>query len=245
MPATNVRSLFLVQHSLGSLFLFYPPSLCYSQVLERLDRDEAPQSPSQADRLIHLRSQAATISLQESLYPPSYRRCYLSTGKYHGNKPSLTPAPLWRRRTAPAELWGSPRKNRSCPRKTKTEEKNASQDECAEECRTHFGRSEKSHCSSSTPAPRSAPENCSHHTHRHFVKVDQPLRSATLLSSCARRWRDAGSLKKVQQICSEKGLFVTQRSFQKKQTIKKRTKICLLVGADGKVVQRAVASACV
>lgn len=164
--------------------------------------------------MIHLRSQAATISLQESLYPPSYRRCYLSTGKYHGNKPSLTPAPLWRRRTAPAELWGSPRKNRSCPRKTKTEEKNASQDECAEECRTHFGRSEKSHCSSSTPAPRSAPENCSHHTHRHFVKVDQPLRSATLLSSCARRWRDAGSLKKVQQICSEKGLFVTQRSFQ-------------------------------
>lgn len=108
------------------------------------------------------------------------------------------------------------------PRKTKTEGKKRHKTECAEECRTHFGRSEKSHCSSSTPAPRSAPENCSHHTHRHFVKVDQPLRSATLLSSCARRWRDAGRLKKVQQICSEKGLFLNQWSFQKNKKKKRK-----------------------
>lgn len=76
--------------------------LSYSQVWERFDQDEAP-SPSQADQ-IHLRTQAATITLQESLYPllPPMLSVYWQVPR---QQPSRTPAPLWKRKTAPAELW--------------------------------------------------------------------------------------------------------------------------------------------
>ena len=74
------------------------------------------------------------------------------------------------------------------------------------------------------------------HTHRHFVKVDQPLRSATLLSSCARRWRDAGSLKRVQKNLLRDGGSLSHSGLSKKKRKgkKKRKKICVLVGAGRK-----------
>lgn len=52
----------------------------------------------------HLRTQAATISLQESLYPllPTMLSVCWQVPR---QQPSRTPTPLLKRRTAPAELW--------------------------------------------------------------------------------------------------------------------------------------------
>lgn len=70
--------------------------------------------------MIHLRTQAATISLQESLYPllPPILSVYWQVPR---QQPSRTPAPLWRRRTAPAELWVA--SNDSVARKTNREKR--------------------------------------------------------------------------------------------------------------------------
>lgn len=76
VSATKLRSLYLVQHSLRFFF-------CYSQVWARLDQVEAPES-SQADQWYTCDRRLLQLACR-SLYIPSYRRCYLSTGKYHGN----------------------------------------------------------------------------------------------------------------------------------------------------------------
>lgn len=91
-------ALIVLGATFSDVFFFF----CYSQVWERFDQDEAP-SPSQADQ-IHLRTQAATISLQESLYPllPPMLSVFWQVPR---QQPSRTPAPLWKRKTAPAELW--------------------------------------------------------------------------------------------------------------------------------------------
>lgn len=60
-------------------------------------------SPSQADRWYTCERRLLQLACR-SLCIPSFRRCYLSTDKYHGNSRARLPAPLWRRRTAPAEL---------------------------------------------------------------------------------------------------------------------------------------------
>lgn len=89
---------------LGATFssLFYLPS-CYSQVWARLGLDVAPPSPSQADRWYTCERRLLHLACR-SLCIPSFRRSDLSTDKYHGNSRAWLPAPLWRRRTAPAEL---------------------------------------------------------------------------------------------------------------------------------------------
>lgn len=107
VSATNVRSLYLVQHSPRVFFSVTHKSESGSIRMK-------PPSPSQADQ-IHLRSQAATISLQESLYPllPPMLSVYWQVPR---QQPSRTPAPLWKRKTAPAELWVA--SNDSVARKT-------------------------------------------------------------------------------------------------------------------------------
>lgn len=60
-------------------------------------------SPSQADRWYTCERRLLQLACR-SLCIPSFHRCYLSIGKYHGNSRARLPAPLWRRRTAPAEL---------------------------------------------------------------------------------------------------------------------------------------------
>ena len=67
-------------------------------------RMKPPSQSLTGGSVIHLRSQAATISLQESLYPllPPMLSVYWQVPR---QQPSPTPAPLWRRRTAPAEVW--------------------------------------------------------------------------------------------------------------------------------------------
>jgi len=84
-----------------------------------------PPQPLTGGSVVHLRTQSATMTLQESLYPllPTMRSVYWQVPR---QQPSRTPATLWRRRTAPAELWVS--SNDSVA--PKDEQRNASHDEC-------------------------------------------------------------------------------------------------------------------
>lgn len=125
---------------------------CYSQVWERFDQDEAP-SPSQADQ-IHLRTEAATISLQESLYPllTTMLSVYWQVPR---QQPSRTPAPLWKRKTAPAELWVA--SNVSVARKT---QKNLTR----WVLRTLNSFKKMLIVSLMIPVPHSSHENCSNNT---------------------------------------------------------------------------------
>lgn len=94
VSATNLRSLYLVQHSPSVFFLSL--SLSFSpQVSERLDQDEAP-SPSQADKWYTCERWLLQLACR-SLCIPSYRRCYLSTGKYHSNNRAGLPHRCGRR----------------------------------------------------------------------------------------------------------------------------------------------------
>lgn len=97
VSATNLRSLSLVQHFPSLDFFFSVTSL-------RAARSEWSSQSLTGWSVIHLRTQAATISLQESLYPllPSMLSVYWQVPR---KQPSRTPAPLWRRGTTPAELW--------------------------------------------------------------------------------------------------------------------------------------------
>lgn len=76
VSATKLRSLYLVQHSQGSFF-------SCSQVWKRLDQDETT-SPSQTDQWYTCEPKLIQLACR-SLCIPSYRRCSLSIGKYHGN----------------------------------------------------------------------------------------------------------------------------------------------------------------
>lgn len=98
VSATNLRSLYLVQHSLSFFFFFLLTSL-------RAARSGwSPPVPLTGGytcehRLLQLACRSLCIP------PPKASRCYLSTAKYHSNSRAGLPAPLRRRRTAPAELW--------------------------------------------------------------------------------------------------------------------------------------------
>lgn len=141
-----------MQHSPRVFFLS-----CYSQLWERLGLDEAPQSLTHGSA-IHLRTQAATISLQESLYPllQPMLSVYWQVPR---QQPSQTPAPPWKRRTAPAELWVA---SNNC---VVPKHRNALHDECRGVwalCR----HSKNACCSLITPVPRSSDENSSCNTER-------------------------------------------------------------------------------
>lgn len=86
MSAINLRSLYLVQHS---------PSFFFFSVTHK--SGWSSQSLT-GWSVIHLRTQAATISLQESLYPllPSMLSVYWQVPR---QQPSRTPAPLWKERS--------------------------------------------------------------------------------------------------------------------------------------------------
>lgn len=140
MSATNLRSLYLMQHSPQFFFL----SFFYSQVWELLDQGEAP-SPSQADQWYTCEPKLLQLACR-SLCIPSYRRCSLSIGKYHGNSRAGLPHRCGRRGTAPAELWDAS-DNSVAPKTEKW-----LHDQCRE-LWTRFGDLKNACCRLITPAP--------------------------------------------------------------------------------------------
>lgn len=147
MSTLNLRSLYLVQH-----YLFFSVP-CKSE--SGSIRMKHP-SPSQADRWYTCERRLLQLACR-SLCIPSYRRCYLSTDKYHSNSRALLPAPLWRR-TAPAELWVA--SNDFVARKANREKRYGMT--AGEYERTN---SEKAYCCFITPVPHSVHENCSNNRH--------------------------------------------------------------------------------
>lgn len=79
MSATSLHSLYLVQHSPRVSFLF---SVSHKSEIDSIRME--PLGPSQADQRNTCECRLLQLACR-SLCIPSYRRCYLSTGKYHGN----------------------------------------------------------------------------------------------------------------------------------------------------------------
>lgn len=101
VSATNLRSLYLVQHSPRLSVVVGVFSVSHKS---ESDSIWMKRSVPRGGSAKHLRTQAATISLQESLYPllPTILSVYKQVPR---QQPSRAPAPLWKRRTAPAEVW--------------------------------------------------------------------------------------------------------------------------------------------
>lgn len=136
-----------------------------------------------------------------SLCIPSYSRCYLSIGKYHGNSRARLPH---RRGRGELRL-----RNFGTPQMIVSPHRNALHDECRGVwalCR----HSKNACCSLITPVPRSSDENSSCNTKRLCAGAKGELSlSLQLRTAMARAW-----LLKNVQTCSKR-LFVTQRSFEK------------------------------